>query len=128
MTKRLHLRDTLLTLAILMMIVSQPLVGRGSGGNPAEARISATGDGASATVISKNSTPMVGVVNATGQYFEQERAAGIDAVTIDMGWNDAEPSSGSFSQAYLLQIRQEIADASASGLGVVLDPGLQVPA
>ncbi len=127
MVKRFHLRETLLALAILTMICGLPLVGAARDGNPATVGISATGDVASATLTSKNSTPMVGVVNATGQYFAQERAAGIDAVTLDMGWNDAEPSSGSFSEPYLLQIRQAIADASASGLGVVLDPGMQYP-
>ena len=117
----------MLALALLTVIYGLPLVGAAPGPNPATARISTTGDRAPATLTSKSSTPMVGVVNATGQYFAQERAAGIDAVTLDMGWNDAEPSSGSFSEPYLAQISDEITDASAAGLGVVVDPGLQYP-
>jgi hypothetical protein len=67
------------------------------------------------------------VLGVSGNYFSQERAAGIGAVTINVGWNDAEPSPGTFSSSYLSSLQAEIAAARSAGLSVVLDPGLQYP-
>ena len=72
-------------------------------------------------------TPIVGILGVSGNYFTQEKAAGIEAVTINVGWNDAEPSPGAFSAAYLGAIQSEIRAAQLAGLQVVLDPGLQYP-
>ena len=72
-------------------------------------------------------TPIIGVLGVSGNYFSQERAAGIGAVTINVGWNEAEPSQGTFSSAYLSSLQKEIAAARSAGLSVVLDPGLQYP-
>ena len=76
---------------------------------------------------SVTSGPILGVLGVSGSYFSQERAAGIDAVTITLGWNDAEPSPGSFSSSFVESLQNEIATARSAGLSVVLDPGLQYP-
>jgi len=73
------------------------------------------------------SGPILGVLGASGSLFAQERAAGIDAVTISVGWSDAEPSPGSFSTSFVASVQNEIATARSAGLSVVLDPGLQYP-
>jgi hypothetical protein len=72
-------------------------------------------------------TPIIGVLGVSGNYFSQERSAGIGAVTINVGWNEAEPSLGGFSTSYLESLKTEIAAAQSAGLAVVLDPGLQYP-
>jgi hypothetical protein len=72
-------------------------------------------------------TPIIGVLGVSGNHFLQERAAGIGAVTINVGWNEAEPSPGTFSSSYLSSLRAEIATARSARLSVVLDPGLQYP-
>ena len=69
----------------------------------------------------------LGVLGASGNYFAQERAAGIDTVTIGLGWNDAEPSIGNFSSSFAGTVQTEIAKARSAGLSVILDPGLQYP-
>ena len=62
-----------------------------------------------------------------------EQAAGVGAVTIQVSWDLAEPSSGSFSTSYLTQQGQfpgpltEVNQALAAGLKVIIDPGLQYP-
>ena len=73
------------------------------------------------------SIPLLGVLGVSGQYFGQEASAGVDTVTIAVGWNEAEPSESTFSTSYLLGMKNEIEAAKAAGLGVVLDPGLQYP-
>jgi hypothetical protein len=73
------------------------------------------------------SAPILGLLQATAANFAEERAAGVDSVTIGMGWADAQPAQGSFSSAYMEDIQNEIAAARTSGLSVVLDPGLQYP-
>jgi hypothetical protein len=70
-------------------------------------------------------SPILGVVGVDGSHLTQEKAAGVGAVTIGMGWNSAQPSQDSFSTAYLSSMKQEIAAADSHGLKVVLDPGLQ---
>lgn len=72
-------------------------------------------------------TPIIGVLGVSGKHFSQERAAGIGAVTINVGWNEAEPSPRTFSSSYLSSLQAEIAAARSAGLSVVLDPGLQYP-
>ena len=76
---------------------------------------------------SGSTAPIIGLLGATPGNYASEAAAGVGAVTIQVGWNDAELSQGVFSTAYLSQIQSEIAAAQAAHLGVVLDPGLQYP-
>jgi hypothetical protein len=74
-----------------------------------------------------SSAPILGLLGSTVPNFTAEQAAGVNAVTISVGWDDAEPNQGIFSSSYIQQIQGKIAAASAAGLGVVLDPGLQYP-
>jgi len=73
------------------------------------------------------STPILGVLNASGNYYQQERAVGVSAVTISSGWNYAEPANGSFSPSYAAGLVAKVDAAQAAGMKVVLDPGLQYP-
>ncbi len=74
------------------------------------------------------STPILGLLQATVPNFAQERAAGIQSVTIGAVWSLAQSSSATvFSSTYAGQLRAEIASANSNGLSVVLDPGLQYP-
>lgn len=74
---------------------------------------------------SPRSSPMVGIVGASGRYYSEEHAAGVEAVTLGVSWNDAEPTPDGFSNAYGASIRSRIAAGRAAGLKVVLDPGVQ---
>jgi len=72
--------------------------------------------------------PILGLLQATVPNFAQERASGLQSVTIGAVWSLAQSTSAAtFSAAYAGQIRAEIASARADGLSVVLDPGLQYP-
>jgi hypothetical protein len=72
--------------------------------------------------------PILGLLQATVPNFAQERATGVQSVTIGAVWSLAQSSSATvFSSTYAGQIRAEIASARADGLSVVLDPGLQYP-
>jgi len=80
-----------------------------------------------AVTAGANAAPVLGVLNATGNYYPQERAVGVGAVTITAGWDNAEPSQGTFSTSYIAGVRAKVAAAKAAGMGVVLEPGLQYP-
>jgi len=69
--------------------------------------------------------PILGLLGASTRNYAEERAAGIDSVTVQASWNSSEPSQGIFSTSYVEQVEAEIAAARAVGLSVVLDPGLQ---
>ena len=56
-----------------------------------------------------------------------ERAAGVQAVTVQVGWDDAEPTAGSLDPSYITGIVDQISQAEQQGLQVILDPGLQYP-
>ncbi len=79
------------------------------------------------TASGSTAAPILGLLGATPGNYASEAAAGVGAVTIQVGWNDAELSQGVFSTAYLSQVQSEIAAAQAAHLDVVLDPGLQYP-
>jgi hypothetical protein len=79
------------------------------------------------------SSPILGLLGASPSNYAQEQAAGVGAVTVQVNWDLAEPSSGTFSRSYLTQQGQfpgpltEVNQALAAGLKVVIDPGLQYP-
>ena len=73
------------------------------------------------------STPILGVLGASGNYLTQEKSAGIGAVTVQVGWDSAEATQGTFSSSYMQQVQAKISAARSAGLSVVLDPGLQYP-
>jgi hypothetical protein len=79
----------------------------------------------SSSTVSVASQPVLGVLNVSGGYFSQERAAGVRSVTINVGWQNAEPEQGVFNRAYLSLVTTQIVAARAQGFSVVLDPGLQ---
>lgn len=60
-----------------------------------------------------------------GTHYESERALDISAVTLQVGWNLAEPDPGIFDRAYFARVRSEVARARAAGMGVIIDPGIQ---
>jgi hypothetical protein len=68
---------------------------------------------------------MVGILEATPPYFAAEHADGLDLVTLDVIWAQAEPEPGRFSDSYLAGIAGTVADARRDGLEVSLDIGLQ---
>jgi hypothetical protein len=71
--------------------------------------------------------PILGILGASGNYLSEEKAAGIQAVTVQVGWTNVEATQGVFSATYMGQIQAKIAAARSAGLEVVLDPGLQYP-
>lgn len=71
--------------------------------------------------------PILGLLAADGAHFAQERAAGVGAVTINVGWNNAEPVRGVFDANYLASVNGQIAAAVTAGLRVILEPGIQYP-
>ena len=86
------------------------------------------GSGLSTPSASAATAPILGLLQATVPNFAQERADGIQSVTIGAVWSLAQSTSGStFSSTYAGQLRAEIGSARSAGLSVVLDPGLQYP-
>ena len=70
---------------------------------------------------------MLGVLGATPAHYGWERAGGVQAVTIQVGWDYAEPTAGALSPSYVSGIADQILQAQQAGLRVVIDPGLQYP-
>ena len=77
------------------------------------------------TTVPASTQPVLGVLNVSGSYYSQEKAAGVGSVTVNVGWQNAEPQSGVFDSTYLAQVASQIAAARAQGLSVILDPGFQ---
>lgn len=55
------------------------------------------------------------------------RRQGVHVVLAELDWSRAEPRQGVFDQAYLAQVRAELATDRANGLQVVLNYGLHDP-
>ena len=89
--------------------------------------VEGTSDATGATQALAQPAPLLGVLGASVQHFDQERSAGVNVVTIAVGWNDAEPADGDFSASFIYALKSEMDAAKSVGLGVVLDPGLQYP-
>jgi hypothetical protein len=114
------------TAGLLVLALAFTALGQSDGG--ASVRASGSGPGPRAGAVPAGGpAPLLGVVGASQPNFAQEAAAGVDAVTISVGWNQAEPGSGTFSTSYIQGVNDEIAAARSAGLSVVLDPGLQYP-
>ena len=56
-----------------------------------------------------------------------ERAAGVDAATIELAWDRYQPAPGLFDAAYAADFRRRIESCRAAGLEVILGLGLQYP-
>lgn len=93
----------------------------------------AQGSGTTSTTTSTTTTttgslanePLVGILQPDGTHYQQEHAIGISLVTIPVGWNLAEPIEGTFNESYMQSVLSQIAIAKASGMSVILDPGIQ---
>jgi hypothetical protein len=68
-----------------------------------------------------------GVLQATPQSLADLESAGISTVSLQVGWNEAEPQPGQFRASYFTEMRQQIARIKSLGLDVVLDAGLEYP-
>jgi hypothetical protein len=53
--------------------------------------------------------------------------AGLTVATLELGWDNYEPSNGSFNSSYIGQQQQKLQALKAAGFKVALDPGLQYP-
>ena len=77
--------------------------------------------------------PILGLLGATPSNYQSEQEAGVDAVTIQVGWDLAEPSPNVFSTTYMGEQGlypgplTKVDQALAAGLKVIIDPGLQYP-
>ena len=115
MSRFTNLRNTIACCVILASVMTMSVLAEGTS--------SAHGT-VQATAIS---SPLLGVLGASSQHFDQEHSGGVDVITVSVGWNYAEPTDGAFSTAYIMGVKNEIDLAKSAGLGVVLDPGLQYP-
>ena len=70
--------------------------------------------------------PVLGLLGASPTHFAAERAAGVQAVTVQVGWDDAEPTAGSLSSSYMAGIDGQISEAEHQGLQVILDLGSSI--
>jgi Putative Ig domain len=97
------------------------------GDGPQQAGQPAGGRLASSVVGNAGGKPILGILGASGNYLSQEKAAGIGAISVQVSWNEIEPTQGTFSSVYMSQIQAKIAAVRSAGMSVVLDPGLQYP-
>jgi hypothetical protein len=72
-------------------------------------------------------TPLLGVVGASGGHLAVEKASAIHSVTIVLAWSEAEHTRTSTSSSYIAAVNRHIAAAYDDGFTVFLDPGLQYP-
>jgi hypothetical protein len=97
----------LATVVVAVLVVSLPVGSNASSG------------------ASASEAPVLGILGSGFGELAQERAAGVGAITVSAGWNQAEPRRGTFSTSYLGHLRMRVAQVRAAGLRVILDPGLQ---
>ncbi len=69
----------------------------------------------------------IGVLQPSSAKAVEMAAAGVSQVVLSVSWERFEPAVGSADQAYIQQLRDEIATYRKAGLQVVLDPGIQYP-
>jgi hypothetical protein len=79
------------------------------------------------TAASGTAIPILGVLGVSGNFYKTEATSGINAVTLSVTWDEAEPTKGALSASYMAQIQARITAARAAGLKVILDPGLHFP-
>jgi hypothetical protein len=79
------------------------------------------------TASSGSAIPILGVLGVSGDFYKTEASSGINAVTLTVTWDEAEPTKGTLNASYISQIQAGIAAARAAGLKVILDPGLHFP-
>jgi Putative Ig domain len=78
-------------------------------------------------------TPILGLLGASDSKYTQDALNGVQAVTIQVGWDFAEPTSTGFSSTYMIGNPTypgpltKVNEALAAGLQVIIDPGLQYP-
>lgn len=66
---------------------------------------------------------LFGVINDIGGHFEDERARGIRATTLEFQWKLYEPVQGAFDAAYINQMKDRMAALKSQGWYVQLVPG-----
>ncbi len=115
-----------LVVVVLLVGFGTTLVAGSLGqGGSAPGGVGPAGSAARSSVSHGVTEPILGLLGASTPNYGEERAEGVDSVTIQVSWNSSEPSQGTFSASYLEQVQAEMTDARAVGLAVVLDPGLQ---
>lgn len=68
-----------------------------------------------------------GTLQSSPDRADQVAAAGVDLVTMEVYWDRFEPRPGQVDQAYLAQLRADLARYRAADLQVVLAPGVHYP-
>jgi hypothetical protein len=68
---------------------------------------------------------LFGVINDTGDHFEDEWAHGVRATTLEFQWKMYETADGVYDQGYIDHMKQRMADLKQAGWYVQLVPGSQ---
>src|SRR5207245_30171 len=61
-----------------------------------------------ATPLTERTSPLLGVLSASGTKYAEEAAAGVEVVTINASWRSAEPTNNGFSASYASQLNLKI--------------------
>lgn len=71
--------------------------------------------------------PWFGVLGVGSMSVAPFTAAGFSRVTLQVGWDNYEPTQGVFNPGVIAQAKRTLASYRAAGATVILDPGLQYP-
>jgi len=73
------------------------------------------------------SAPWYGVLQPRAERLGTLTPAGLGRATLEIGWDNYEPTQGAFNPRYKAEVRARYQAMRAAGLEVVLDAGLQYP-
>lgn len=105
--------------AVLLVVVAPTAGPAAAGGSPPPTP--------SGSPAAPSGRPLVGVVGATASHLAEDAAAGVQVVTVGVGWSQLQPGPDTFDPSALAPTLATIDAARADGLQVVLDVGLQYP-
>jgi len=83
--------------------------------------------GGQSAVATSGGRPWFGVLQPPTDGLNLLAKAGVTRAVLSVSWASYEPQNGSFSTAYFQQVKARANKLTASGIGIVLDVGLQYP-
>jgi hypothetical protein len=81
----------------------------------------------SSGLVSQVSTPLPGILNAQAANFTADTTAGFRLAEIECGWDQGEPTQGTFSASYLSNMAQLCLQYKNAGYRVAVSAGLHYP-
>lgn len=83
--------------------------------------------GLAADDVAGTRPPIVGILQDTEEHFRENLASGMQAIVLELGWDQAEPREGRFQSSYFAAKRARMEKYRSDGMLIALDLGFQYP-